>query len=111
MQEAQVKAMIAKDAEPAEKPDGSVFSLKAFGLDEDTRKVVRTLGNSKYTWRTSRGISKESGLPPPAVEKSLEWLLSNGLVIQALVKTGWRWGLTEDGRNLFNSMAAADVTA
>jgi hypothetical protein len=111
MQEAQVKAIIAKDAEPAEKPEGPQFSLKAFSLDEDTRKIVKTLGNSKYTWRTSRGISQESGLPTPSVEKSLDWLSSNGLVIQARIKTGERWGLTEDGRNLFNSTAAAEVTA
>ncbi len=111
MKQVQFQAMIAKDAEPPEKPETSLFSVKAFGLDEDTRKVVRTLGNSKYTWRTPRGISQGSGLPTPSVEKSLFWLSNNGLVIQAPIRTGLRWGLTEDGRNLFNSIAATDVTA
>ena len=111
MKEAQFQAMIAREAEPPEKPETPLLSLKAFGLDEDTRKVVRTLGNSKYTWRTPKGVSQESGLPKAAVEKSLDWLLSNRLVIQAHVTNGRRWGLTEDGRNLFNSIASAEVTS
>jgi hypothetical protein len=112
MKEAQLRAMIAKETEPPEKPETSTLSVKGFSLDEDTRNVVKTLGNSKYTWRTPRGISKESGLPTLSVEKSLAWLSSNKLVIQAHVRTGERWGLTEDGRSLLNNIvAASDVNA
>ncbi|WP_155027727.1 hypothetical protein [Burkholderia pseudomallei] len=40
--------------------------------DKDAReKIWAAIKGSKYKWRTSRGIAKDTGLPMPQVEKIL----------------------------------------
>jgi predicted transcriptional regulator len=107
MREKAVDAIIAKEAEPEQNETGLIFSLKSYGLDENTRQVVNALGNSKYTWRTLSGIAKESGLSKNAIKESVNWLMLNGLVIQAGSKIYANWGLSEDGRNLYNHISAS----
>lgn len=104
MLEKKVDAMIAKDAEPAPEAERTGFQLKAYGIDEATRSVVRALGNSKYTWRTPTGIAQESGQTSAAVKKALDWLGLNDLVVQAGAGRVTNWGLSEEGRNLYNSI-------
>ena len=102
-----VEAIIAKEAEPPDAEERGFLKAKAFGLDENTRLVVRALGNSKYTWRSITGIASESGLPSSIVKTSMNWLNENGLVVSAGISHQSNWGLSELGRELFNSLNAS----
>jgi hypothetical protein len=94
--------VIGKETEP-EEPEEKVSFLKvrAFSFDDNAKKVLKALGG-KYTWRTLRGIAKETGMTKEDVLNSLNWLSSNGLV-----ETGekGRWALTSEGRSIFAGMS------
>jgi len=108
MLEKQVEAMIAKEAEPEVKEEQSIRSVKAYSLDESTRSVVIALGNSKYTWRTISGIIQESGQSSALVRRAINWLMTNDLVVQAGMAKSPNWGLSEEGRKLYNSIKASE---
>lgn len=99
-----VDAMVAKDAEPPSEQERAPFIAKGYSLDDANKRVVQCLGNSKYTWRSVTGVSSEASLPVNTVRQALEWLSSNGLAIQAGIGRHVNWGLTEDGRELFNAI-------
>lgn len=107
----QVQALIAKEAEPEPASETASLHLRAYGLHEKTRKVVLALGNSKYTWRTVGGIAQETGLSLAEVRAALEWLEKNDLVVEAGKGKSANWGLSEEGRKLFNSIASAGNAA
>jgi predicted transcriptional regulator len=108
MLEKQVEAMIAKEAEPETKDESPFIISKGYGLDDATRGVVRALGNSKYTWRTISGIAQESGLNTASVKRAINWLTMNGLVVHAGTAKSTNWGLSEEGRELYNSIKASE---
>ncbi|WP_051822357.1 hypothetical protein [Desulfonatronum thiodismutans] len=108
MLEKQVEAMIAKEAEPETKDESSLITGKAYSLDDTTRGVLNALGNSKYTWRTVSGIAQERGLSAVSVKKAIKWLTMNDLVVQAGTAKSANWGLSEEGRKLYNSIKASD---
>ena len=59
----QIDTIIAKQAEPVSKAFGPTFSVKAFSVnDEDTRLVIKALGNTDYTWRYLGGLAAETKL-------------------------------------------------
>lgn len=101
-----VGAIIAKEAEPEKSDSTHGLTGKAYGLDESTEKVVKALGNSQYTWRTVSGIGQESGLSKNEIARALHWLNLNNLVVKTDSKANANWGLSEDGRNLYNQIAA-----
>ena len=45
---------------------------------DKTEKVIQALENPKYTWRTIRGITLETGLEPSVVESNIS---ANGHII------------------------------
>ena len=106
MLERKVDAIVAKDAEPVPEQERTGWRMKAFGLDNSTRLVVKALGDSRYTWRTVTGIAQGSGQTTSAVKKSIEWLSLNDLVVRAVTGNVANWALSEEGRNLYNSIAA-----
>lgn len=102
MLERKVEAIIAKDAEP--QPVSESPKVKPIGLmlDEVALKVVKALGNSKYTWRTVDGICTETGQSATIVRSSLQWLSGTNLAIQTSIGSLPHWGLSEEGRAFFN---------
>jgi predicted transcriptional regulator len=108
MFEKQFEAMVAKEAEPETKPTPSTYTSIGYGLDESTRAVVIALGNSKYTWRTISGITQESNQNSVSVKQALNWLKINDLAVQAGKYKNSNWGLTEEGRRLYNSIKRSD---
>jgi hypothetical protein len=100
----QLEAMVAKEAEPDDEPVTSGFQGQGFGFDENTRKIILALNNSRYTWRSVSGVAQESGLPCLSVTRSLKWLEENGLVMRVGVRKRINWGLTEQGRDVANSL-------
>ncbi len=111
MLEKQVGAMIAKEAEPESGEDKvqSGLTVSAYGLDDPTRAVLNALGNSKYTWRTIDGIAQESGLGVRSVRAVMRWLSLNELVVKTVGTTKTNWGLSQEGRDLYNSIQMSEV--
>ncbi|WP_139211274.1 hypothetical protein [Azotobacter beijerinckii] len=106
--------MIAKEAEPEEqesKEEPSGITGKFYGFDNEIRSVIKTLGGSSYTWRTASGIARESGLSTVTVMRAINWLKMNHLIVQAGTAKGTNWGLSEEGRNIYNSIKASDGSA
>ncbi len=96
--------IIEKETEP-ESPDSSPFKIEAFGLvGEEPKLIIKSLGNSKYSRRTTKGIQKETGVPLNKVTETLDRLEANGLAVSFRMDTGSRWGLTMKGRDVFRSM-------
>lgn len=101
----QVEALIAKEAEPPTKDESAGLQVRGYGLDDETRRVLLALGNSKYTWRTQSGIERESGVPLLELQKALSWLAKNELVVRSGTEASANWGLSEEGRNLYYAIA------
>lgn len=100
----QLEAMVAKEAEPDDEPVTSGFQAQGFGFDESTTKIITALNNSRYTWRSVSGIAQESGVSRVSASRSLKWLEENGLVMRVGVSRRINWGLTEQGRDVANSL-------
>lgn len=99
----QLEAMVAKETEPEEALHRG-FQVQAFGFDDNTKKVVLALNSRRYTWRSVGGIAQESGLSRQDVKSCLGWLHENELVMQVGVSKRTNWGLTENGRDVANSL-------
>lgn len=98
--EKDVEPIISKETEAEEGEDtGSFLKSRGFSFDEDSKKVLNSLGRGKYSWRSLPGITKETGLPEQNVLNSLNWLSSNRLVVKTSGKRGALWGLTWEGRD------------
>uniref|UniRef100_UPI00405761D4 hypothetical protein n=1 Tax=Candidatus Electronema sp. TaxID=2698783 RepID=UPI00405761D4 len=102
-----VDTITAKETEP------SGLAIRAYSLNDDsTKQVLKCLGDSKYTWRSLSGISNDAKLSMDNVQKSLNWLNSNGLAIQLGLARQDRqenWGLTEEGWGLYYSIFPSKV--
>lgn len=106
-----VEAMVAKEAEPSTDREAAGIVAIGYSLDEEAKQVLKCLGNSKYTWRSVSGMSKEAGLSASTVRRSVQWLSRNALVVQAGLGKQVNWGLTEEGRHLFNAVFPAQSDA
>ncbi len=83
-------------------------TVRAFGLvGDDSPKVIKAIGNSKYSRRTIKGISKEAGVTTEKTLETLEWLQKNGLGFTTGTPKHY-WSLTLDGRNVFSRIIKAE---
>ena len=98
-----IEAVIEKETELVEPSDG--FTSEAYGLDKDSNNVVLAIKNPKYTWRYPPGLAKDSGVKITEVNKTLDWLLENGLAKTAKGKHGEIWSLTTKGREVFLNLS------
>lgn len=106
----QVQAIVAKETEPEpERASGSMLTVRAFGLDAETKQVLLCLGSSTYTWRSAGGIAKETGLPVAAVAKALKWLAEVNLATTSGIRRSANFALTEEGRELRNAVVVEDA--
>lgn len=106
--EKDVAPIISKETEAEGGEDTrSLFQLRAFSFDEESKKVLSSLSSSKYSWRSLPGITKETGLPEKNVLNSLDWLSTNRLVVKTNGKNGTLWGLTLEGRDIHTEISPA----
>lgn len=104
-----VEPIISKETEAQETEETSSFLKgRAFIFDENAKKVLNSLGSSKYAWRTLTGITQETGMPKENVLNSLNWLSSNRLVVKTIERGRTLWGLTLEGRDILTGMSSAD---
>ncbi|WP_154668287.1 YEATS-associated helix-containing protein [Pseudoduganella violaceinigra] len=103
----EVKPIIDKETEPDQhKSNESAFRVEAYGLTgDDASKVIKALGDSKYSRRTVQGISKDANIAEGTVIETLRWLQQNGL---ATTTGGPRhyWSLTDKGRSAFAEISS-----
>lgn len=107
--EKNVSPILIKETEPeneqeevSEELASSGYTVRAFGLvGDDAPKIIKALGNSKYSRRTVNGISKEAGVSSEKTEETLEWLQKNGLGFTTGAPKNY-WSLTQEGRSAFS---------
>lgn len=97
--ERNVEPIVSKETESFPEVGGSGIQIN---FDDDTKKVLRTLGSGKYTWRTGSGLAKELSMEKQTVLGRLASLKSKGLVVERNGNglSSW-WGLTSSGRMVF----------
>jgi regulator of replication initiation timing len=66
--------------------------------DADKIKILKALAESIYTFRSLKGISKDTGLDVEHVNKTLSELISQDLVNQYPKEQGVRFFITKNGR-------------
>lgn len=98
-----VEAMIAKETEPLKFVP---LKLTAFITDADTKSVIKAIGSTKYTWHYFDNIVANSNLTPDIVKDKLNWLLINMLATEENGIDNMVYGLSPEGRNLFNAIEA-----
>ena len=106
----EVEPIIIKETEPEEteledqKQSKVGLWSEAYGLSgKEQPKIIKALGNSKYSRRTVQGIRKETDVPLEKVYELLSWLHMNGLATTT-GDPGNYWSLTEKGYHVFNSV-------
>jgi hypothetical protein len=97
--QATIDPIIDKETEPEPTLENAGKRSVMAGLSEDARKLLDAFARSKYTHRSVRGLSKDTGLEPPDVERILADLVKQGLVSQRDSKGGLRWFITQEGLN------------
>lgn len=76
---------------------------KDIPLSENEMKVLKALGESKFTLRSIVGLSKDSGLDKESVTSELNNLIYKELAVQTMGKKGLRWYVTQTGRTVIAS--------
>jgi hypothetical protein len=105
----QVKKLVERAATvPASIPPQRVTTST---LDKEDEQLLKLIGQSRYSFRTLNGISREAvenGIDKEKVRESFERLSQNGLIGSTLGKTGGvRWFITERGRRYLTSQVEA----
>lgn len=82
-------------------PDGAAESdtpAERFALNEDTEKVLFSLTNSKYSWRTLSGLRADTAFDREKLRSILGKLENDGLVTRSTSASGKDiWGASEKG--------------
>jgi N-glycosylase/DNA lyase len=74
----------------------NALAVPAPALLNDTERVLESLENPQYDWRTVDGVARETNIPPHEVEQILKSLSRE--VIRSAVSS-------EDGRPLYTTVA------
>lgn len=114
--EKNVSPILIKETEPESDQEEEVqeelastgATVRGFGLvGDDAPKIIKALGNSKYSRRTVKGIGKEAGVTIETTVETLEWLQKNGLGFTTGAPKHY-WSLTQEGRSVFSRIIRDD---
>lgn len=87
----------SKETEPDEPTDTDMPAEK-FALNEDAEKVLFSLINSKYSWRTLTGLNADTGFSREKLKTVLQDLKQDGLVTKSNSSSGKEiWGASDKG--------------
>ncbi|MBU0623001.1 MAG: hypothetical protein KJ795_14275 [Gammaproteobacteria bacterium] len=115
--EKNVSPILIKETEPENEHEEEVpeqlasagATARGFGLvGDDAPKIIKALGNSKYSRRTVSGVSKEAGVTFDKTIETLEWLQKNGLGFTTGAPKHY-WSLTQEGRSVFSKIIKDDT--
>jgi len=107
--EKNVSPIIIKETEPDNEQEeedqeelaSTGATVRGFGLvGDDAPKIIKALGNSKYSRRTVSGVRKEASVTTDKTIEILEWLQKNGLGFTTGAPKHY-WSLTQEGRSVF----------
>jgi hypothetical protein len=105
----EVKPIIIKETEPDEtelETQGQANAgvrIEAYGINgADHLKIIKALGDSKYSRRTVKGIREATDAPLEKVYELLSWLHMNGLATTTGDPDNY-WSLSKKGHRVFNS--------
>ncbi len=110
----EVKPIIEKETETDEPPKKELgneenTSTILFNPNDSKRvKLLRTLYNGKYTYRSLNGIISDLNMNSIVVNKILNHLISNDYVAQITGKNGMRFYITSKGREFINKYDTDD---
>ena len=101
----QTNAMAIKQAEPKERIPTATTGIKvtceAYGTDDKTQLVIKSIGGTKYTFRNIKGIITDSQLPHDVAKDKLNWLLINELANSFDVDGEKLYALSPKGLRVF----------
>ncbi len=100
-----IKPIVAKETEDNDDSFDEEVEKESIVFKEDDSpktKVLRSLSERKFTFRSIKGISKEIKLEEDKTNKILSELISEGLVEQTLKEKGIRFFITSKGREYLN---------
>lgn len=108
LNEEKMSAIVDKNSEPEEQIDFSDTDLTLINQDvkdkvkTDVRNIISVFKNSKYTYRSAKGIAKDINTDMSIVEMVLNELEEAGIIKKFPSKDKILWTLTEKG-NLIKS--------
>ena len=105
-QEEKLNAMVSKQTEPKEdSPETAIrITCEAYGTDDKTQSVIKSIGGTKYTFRNIEGIITDSNLPHEEAKDKLNWLLINGLADSFDVDSEKLYALSPKGHRVFEQI-------
>lgn len=96
--------IIAKETEMPTEGGLKVTFTPSIYLARTDADILKSLGNSKYTWRTITGVVKDTNYPVSTIRDGLTNLTKLGLAVQSETGTHSSWALTGRGRETFTGI-------
>lgn len=94
-----------KTKQPIETKKTSLsLSLEAYSTDDETKSVIKAIGNTQYIWRYLDNIVKDSNLSSDTVKDKLNWLIINKLATENKGVDGKVYGLSSKGQYVFSNI-------
>lgn len=103
-----VGPMIAKETEPEVEVERTEVTQARSLITEPERKVIKALGNTKYTWRYLSGLAEDVQCSRATISRIVTKLMQQGLVVATDGANGKVWGLTELGRSVLQNIDQAN---
>ena len=81
-----------------------LHELKIYHNDDNETKVIKAIGNSKYTYRTLSGLSETLGVTRATLYHTIENLVSKEIVMEVSKNKSILYYLTANGRAVLNTL-------
>ncbi len=78
--------------------------IEAYGTDEDTALVIKSIKYSDNGFINFGDIVNETNLSLKVINKALDWLVINKLATESKARRGKAYELTPKGRDVFKSI-------
>jgi hypothetical protein len=98
--QATIDPIVEKGTEPEPSLGKGATSAEVNSLSEIEKTILEAFARSKYTHRTLRGLSLDTGIEMDKIEPLLSSLASTALVGRLETKNGPRWFITQTGLNV-----------
>lgn len=105
--EEKTNAIVIKQSEPPiiNSMSGVLPALtcEAYGTNEKTQAVIKSIGGTKYTFRNIEGIVADSNLPEEIAKDNLNWLILHKLADVFDIDGEKMYALSQKGRDAFHN--------
>jgi len=94
-----------------EENSSGLMRIEAYGTDEDTKLVIKSIGTAENGFINFGEIANDTNLPLKTINKALDWLVINKLVTENKARKGKVYELTPKGRDAFKSIINLNIQA